>query len=43
MSGGLKRARAFLVAEDHRPTRLTDRLDLRARLREPATQLSLFP
>jgi putative DNA modification/repair radical SAM protein len=43
MSGGLKRARPFLVAEDHRPTRLTDRLDLRARLREPATQLSLFP
>ena len=43
MSGGLKRARAFLIAEDHRPTRLTDRLDLRARLREPATQLSLFP
>jgi len=43
MSGGLKRARAFLIAEDHWPTRLTDRLDLRARLREPAKQLSLFP
>jgi putative DNA modification/repair radical SAM protein len=42
MSGGVKRARPFLVAEDHRPTRLVDRIDLRARLREPA-QLSLFP
>ena len=41
MSGGLKRARAFLVAEDHRPTRLIDRLDLRARLREPADALSV--
>jgi putative DNA modification/repair radical SAM protein len=42
MSGGVKRARPFLVAEDHRPTGLTDRLDLRTRLREPAAQLSLF-
>jgi predicted DNA-binding helix-hairpin-helix protein len=42
MSAGLKRARPFLIAEDHRPTRLTDRLDLRARLAERPQQLSLF-
>ncbi|UMY16217.1 putative DNA modification/repair radical SAM protein [Methylobacterium organophilum] len=42
LSSGLKRARPFLVAADHRPTALTDRLDLRARLAEPAEQLSLF-
>jgi predicted DNA-binding helix-hairpin-helix protein len=42
LSSGLKRARPFLIAADFRPTRLTDRLDLRARLVEPAQQLSLF-
>jgi len=42
LSSGLKRARPFLIAADHRPTRLTDRLDLRQRLVEPAEQLSLF-
>jgi putative DNA modification/repair radical SAM protein len=42
LSSGLKRARPFLVAADHRPTRLIDRLDLRQRLIEPMQQLSLF-
>jgi putative DNA modification/repair radical SAM protein len=42
MTAGLKRARPFLVAADHRPVGLTDRLDLRRRLTAPATQLSLF-
>lgn len=42
LTGALKRARAFIVTPDHRPTRLTDRSDLRARLVEPAEQLSLF-
>ena len=42
LSSGLKRARPFLIAADYRPTTLTDRLDLRARLVEPAEQLSLF-
>ena len=42
LTSGLKRARPFLIAEDWRPTALTDRLDLRARLAEPAAQLSLF-
>jgi putative DNA modification/repair radical SAM protein len=42
LSSGLKRARPFLIAEDFRPTTLTDRLDLRAKLAEPAEQLSLF-
>jgi predicted DNA-binding helix-hairpin-helix protein len=42
LSSGLKRAKPFLIAADHRPTRLTDRLDLRQRLVEPAEQLSLF-
>jgi predicted DNA-binding helix-hairpin-helix protein len=42
LTSGLKRARPFLIAADFRPTRLTDRLDLRARLVEPAQQLSLF-
>src|SRR5918993_2021591 len=39
LTSGLKRARPFLIAADFRPTRLTDRLDLRARLVEPARQL----
>jgi predicted DNA-binding helix-hairpin-helix protein len=42
LSGSVKRARAFIVAADHTPGGLTDRLDLRARLVEPAAQLSLF-
>ncbi|SFV15971.1 putative DNA modification/repair radical SAM protein [Methylobacterium sp. 174MFSha1.1] len=42
LTSGLKRARPFLVAADYAPTRLTDRLDLRARLAEPPRQLSLF-
>jgi putative DNA modification/repair radical SAM protein len=42
LTGALKRAGPFIVTADHRPTRLTDRADLRARLVEPAEQLSLF-
>jgi putative DNA modification/repair radical SAM protein len=43
LTSGLKRARPFLIAADYRPTRLTDRLDLRRRLAEPAPQqLALF-
>ena len=42
LTGALKRARPFIVTADHRPTALTDRADLRARLVEPAAQLSLF-
>ena len=42
LTGGLKRALPFIVAADHRPTRLLDRGDLRARLVPPPTQLSLF-
>jgi len=42
LSGSVKRARAFLVAEDYSPAGLTDSLDLRARLVEPPAQLSLF-
>lgn len=42
LTGGLKRALPFIVAADHRPTRLLDRADLRARLTPPPTQLSLF-
>jgi putative DNA modification/repair radical SAM protein len=41
LTSGLKRARPFLIAADHRPTGLIDRLDLRRRLTEPE-QLSLF-
>ena len=42
LTSALSRARPFLVAADHHPLALTDRLDLRARLAEPARQLSLF-
>lgn len=42
LTSGLKRVRPFLIALDHRPTRLIDRLDLRQRLIAPARQLSLF-
>ncbi|MDF2997864.1 MAG: radical protein [Xanthobacteraceae bacterium] len=42
LSGGVRRARPFLITPDHHPLRLTDRIDLRERLTPPATQLSLF-
>ncbi|GJE58910.1 putative DNA modification/repair radical SAM protein [Methylobacterium trifolii] len=42
LSSALKRARPFLIAADYTPAGLTDRLDLRSRLAEPAQQLSLF-
>jgi predicted DNA-binding helix-hairpin-helix protein len=43
LSSGVKRAEPFLITDDHRPVRLTDRADLRARLVSPkAEQLSLF-
>jgi putative DNA modification/repair radical SAM protein len=42
LTAGLKRARPFLIAADHRPVALTDRADLRARLAPPARQLGLF-
>ncbi|MBV9075959.1 MAG: putative DNA modification/repair radical SAM protein [Methylobacteriaceae bacterium] len=42
LSGSVKRSRAFLVAADHTPARVLDRVDLRARLVPPAEQMSLF-
>ncbi len=42
LTPGLKRARPFIVAADHRPVRLLDRADLRQRLAPPPEQLSLF-
>jgi predicted DNA-binding helix-hairpin-helix protein len=42
LTAGLKRARPFIVTADYRPGALIDRADLRARLRAPAQQLSLF-
>lgn len=42
LTSSLKRSRPFLIAADHRPTRLIDRHDLRQRLAPPAEQLSLF-
>jgi predicted DNA-binding helix-hairpin-helix protein len=42
LSAGLRRARPFLITADHTPLRLTDRLDLRRHVAEPARQLSLF-
>lgn len=42
LTGGLKRALPFIVTADHRPTRLLDRADLRARLEPKPAQLSLF-
>ena len=42
LTAGLKRARPFLIAADHRPVGLTDRADLRQRLAAPPQQLSLF-
>ncbi|MBX9934586.1 MAG: putative DNA modification/repair radical SAM protein [Methylobacterium sp.] len=42
LTSSLKRARPFLTAADYSPAGLTDRLDLRGRLAEPARQMSLF-
>lgn len=42
IGGALRRARPFLVAEDHHPGRSLDRIDLRQRLAPPAAQLALF-
>lgn len=42
LTTALKRARPFLITEDHRPTRLLDKSELRRHLVEPAQQLSLF-
>jgi putative DNA modification/repair radical SAM protein len=42
LTPGLKRARPFLVTPDHRPTRLIDRQDLRARIAPKPAQLDLF-
>jgi predicted DNA-binding helix-hairpin-helix protein len=42
LTSGLKRARPFLIAADHRPTRLIDRLDLRRHVTDKPEQLSLF-
>jgi len=42
LAGSVKRARAFIVTADHRPTRLLDDQHLRARLAPPPEQLSLF-
>jgi len=41
LSPGIKRAEPFLIAVDHSPARLTDRVDLRARLTAPS-QMNLF-
>jgi predicted DNA-binding helix-hairpin-helix protein len=40
LTSGLKRARAFLIAADYSPARLTDRADLRHRI--SPRQLPLF-
>ena len=42
LSGGLRRARPFLIAADHHPGPTLDAENLRARLVPPAAQLSLF-
>jgi putative DNA modification/repair radical SAM protein len=42
LTPGLKRARPFLITPDHRPTRLIDRQDLRARIAPKPAQLELF-
>ena len=42
LSGSIKRALPFMITADHQPGASTDRIDLRARLVEPAAQLSLF-
>jgi putative DNA modification/repair radical SAM protein len=42
LTSGLKRARPFIVAADHRPVHSLDRVDLRQRLAPPPEQMSLF-
>jgi predicted DNA-binding helix-hairpin-helix protein len=42
LTTGLKRAAPFLIAADHRPVHLTDRLDLRDRVAPRPVQLDLF-
>ncbi|MDB5592819.1 putative DNA modification/repair radical SAM protein [Enterovirga sp.] len=42
LTGTLKRARPFLIADDHHPGRSLDALDLRPRLVEAEAQMSLF-
>jgi putative DNA modification/repair radical SAM protein len=42
LTSSLKRARPFIVTDDHSPARLLDRQDLRQHLTPPAEQLSLF-
>ena len=42
LAGSVKRARAFIVTADHRPTRLLDDQHLRGKLAPPPKQLSLF-
>lgn len=42
LTTGLRRARPFLIAADHSPARLDDRLDLRRHLAKPTAQLSLL-
>jgi putative DNA modification/repair radical SAM protein len=42
LTGGLKRARPFLIAADHSPARLIDLADLRDRLVETPRQLALL-
>ena len=42
LTAGLKRARPFLVTQDHRPVRLADRADLRQRLVQGTKQPDLF-
>jgi predicted DNA-binding helix-hairpin-helix protein len=41
LSPGFKRALPFIITADHRPTRDSDRLDLKSRLKQPE-QLNLF-
>jgi len=42
LTSSIRKLRPFLIAADWRPTTLTDRADLRARLSPPQEQLSLF-
>lgn len=42
LTPGLRRALPFLIASDHSPVRLTDRIDLRERLAPAPRQLELF-
>lgn len=42
LSGGIRRARPFIVTADYRPTALLDRADLPIRMRAAAQQMELF-